>query len=132
MTADGNSRKISLTSTWASSCAEAKRIFDHTCPARRNCTARLSTSSGLKTTIASHRAPPFLVAPNDRMSMPTRDLAQRTNFVERIDRAKIARLGQVDRRRLAAMQLARGDRCDRLGQSLGADPPMLTGDRRQL
>ena len=54
--------------------AEAKRIFDQTWPARRSWTASPSANSGLNTTIASHKAPPFLVAPNERMSTPERQL----------------------------------------------------------
>ena len=60
------------------------------------------------------------------------DLGDRANVVEPVDRAEIARLGQVDRRRLAAMELARLDAGEGLRQRVGADPPMGPGDRHEL
>jgi hypothetical protein len=115
----------------------------------------------LKTTIASHSAPPFLVAPNDRMSMPAthigraapearqrvgeagavhvhpepprlRDAGDRGDLGERVDGAEIAGLRDVDGGRLAAMQLARLDRRQHAGQRLGADAAVLAGDRHEL
>ena len=61
-----------------------------------------------------------------------RQLGDRADLVERVDRAEIARLGEVDRGGLAAMQLAGLDRRQRLAQRVGADPPVVAGDRHQL
>ncbi len=49
-----------------------------------------------------------------------------------IDRAEIARLGQVDRRGLAAVKLARRDPGQDFGEALGADPAVFAGDRGEL
>ena len=48
------------------------------------------------------------------------DLGDRADLVERVDRAEIGRLGQVDRGRLAAMQLAGLDAGERLGPAASA------------
>ena len=53
-------------------CAEAKRIFDQTMPARRRWNPMFVARSGENTTIASLSSPPFLVTPKDRTSTPAR------------------------------------------------------------
>ena len=61
-----------------------------------------------------------------------RDIGDGADLVERINRAEIARLGQVDRGGLAAMQLPRLDRGEGAGEGVGIDASMIAGDGRQL
>ena len=145
--------------------AGPRRSASSTTPARRGAAAPRARRRAPARTRRSRRtsAPPFLVAPNDMMSTPERQLASAglqpsratalanrapsicslrpralatsataRDLVERIDRAKIARLGQVDRGRLAAMQLARRDRRRGFRRAAGVDPAILAGDRRKL
>src|SRR5713101_9128645 len=60
------------------------------------------------------------------------DLGNRADFGERIYGAEIARLGEADRCRLAAMQRSRREPRERVAQRLDADPCMTAGDRNEL
>jgi len=56
-------------------------------------------------------------------------IGDRADLVERVDGAEIARLGQVDRGGLAAMQLSGLDRGKRPGEGVGIDAAVIAADR---
>src|SRR5437899_1835598 len=70
--------------------------------------------------------------PAGAQGAPLGDLGDPADLVDRVDGAEIARLGEADRRRLAAMDLARLDPGEHLAQRLGGDPAVAAGHRHEL
>src|SRR5580704_16217456 len=83
-----------------------KRCFDSRWPARLRRSPKNAARAGSNTTTASAAMAPPLVAPNDSTSMPdcqvicagVGDVAQTRDFVDAIDGAGLARLGERQRR----------------------------------
>jgi hypothetical protein len=92
--------------------------------------ARQVSAAGLQPSRASALATrPVHMQPQ---AVPFRRLGDRPDLVLGIDRAQIGCLGQIDRRRLAAMELPGQDLGQFLRKPVGRDFAVLAGKRNQL